>query len=53
MVEQNLTGGDVARAIGVDRGQVWWTIYGRIKPKKVREGICNALNLPLSIWDDI
>lgn len=53
MIERNLTGGDVARAIGVSREAVWWAIYGRLKSKKLREGICRELGLPYSIWDEM
>ncbi|MBI3755760.1 MAG: helix-turn-helix transcriptional regulator [Deltaproteobacteria bacterium] len=53
MIEQNLTGGEIARRIGVDRSYIWHVARSDFKTEWVRKAICNALNLPLSIWDEI
>lgn len=53
MIKKGISGGDIARSLGVDRSAIWHTIDGNIKSSRLREGICKALDLPMSIWDEV
>ncbi|NVN97662.1 helix-turn-helix transcriptional regulator [Candidatus Nomurabacteria bacterium] len=53
LIEKNISGAEIARAIGVDRSAVYHTISGKSKSAKLRKAIANALKLPIEeLWSE-
>jgi predicted transcriptional regulator len=51
MMEQDVTGAEIARRIGVTRNAVNTEIKGERKSRKIREAICEHLGLTYShLW---
>ena len=53
MIKQGITGGEIARRLGVDRSAIWHAVSGNIRSSRIRKGICDALGLPMSIWEEM
>jgi len=53
MLKKGITGGQIARNLGVTRAAVSITISGKIRSRRIRKAICEATGLPWSIWDEM
>jgi transcriptional regulator with XRE-family HTH domain len=54
MIEKDLSGAEIARSLGLkSRQHLYEVLGGRVRNAAIRRGICDALDLPYSIWEEI
>lgn len=53
MIKKGIRGAEIARRIGVDRTAIYKTLDGKIKSKKLRKAIAEALGVPYEeLWGE-
>lgn len=53
ILKKGTSGADIARSLGYTRVAVYHVIEGRSKSPRIRRAICDALDLPYSIWEEM
>jgi transcriptional regulator with XRE-family HTH domain len=53
MVEKEISGAEIARRLGLKSRQHLHAIIGGARNDKVRQAICDALDLPYTIWSQL
>ncbi len=53
MYQKGISRADISGPLGVTPEAISMAMNGSIRSRKVRQAICDKLNLPYSIWDQI
>jgi len=53
MIERDISGAEIARRAGVDRTAIYKTMDGKIKSKKLRKAIADAIGMKVTaLWPE-